>query len=73
MENTVVLIVLISQKSSKLSGISVDHSEIKRTEVFVEWEISQIVVNVEKECILKVLWWLFIRNPIQLIYRQIKN
>lgn len=67
MEYTILLVILISKKSGKFSCISVNHSEIQWAEVFVEWEVCEIVVDVEEECILEVLWWLVIRNPIQFI------
>jgi hypothetical protein len=34
-----------------------DHRQVKRPKVLVEWEISQIVIDVEEESILEVLWW----------------
>lgn len=70
MEDAILLVVLIPEKSGELSCISVDHCEIERAEVLVEWEVGEIIVNIEEECILEVLWWLVIRNPIQFIYRE---
>jgi len=43
------------------------HSKVKRSKVFVEWEILQIIVNVEKECIFEILWWFDVGNPVKFI------
>ena len=64
MEDFVFRITLISQKSCKLPGVSVHHGKIKWSEIFVEWEVSQVVVDVEEECILEVLRWLLITDPV---------
>jgi len=37
-----------------------DHSQIQWTEIFVEWEIGKIVIDVEEEGILEVLWWFLV-------------
>jgi hypothetical protein len=34
------------------------HGQVQRSKIFVEWEISEIVVDIEKECILVILRWL---------------
>ena len=70
MENSIVLIILISQESCKLSAVSMDHCQIEWTKVLVEWEISKIVVDVEKESIFEILWRLSVRNPIEFVYRE---
>ena len=67
MENTILLVILISKESGKFSSISVNHSKVQWAEVLVEWEVSEIVVDVKEECILVVLWCLVIRNPIEFI------
>jgi len=45
-----------------------NHGQIQRSKIFVEWEISQVIVDVEEESILIILWWLSIGNPIQFFY-----
>jgi len=40
-----------------------DHSKVERSKVFVEWEVSQIIVDVEEKGILEILWRLCITNP----------
>jgi len=45
----------------------VHHCEIERSKVFVEWEVSEIVVNVEEKGILEVLWWSKVTHPVKLI------
>lgn len=67
MEYTILLVILISKESGKFSCISVNHSEVQWAEVLVEWEVREIVVDVKEECVLEVLWWLVIRNPIEFI------
>lgn len=64
MENPVFLIVLISKQPCKLSTISMNHCQIEWTKVLVEWKISKIIINVEKECVFEVLWRLGVWNPI---------
>ena len=44
-----------------------DHRKIEGTEIFVEWEVCQIVVDIEEEGILVILWWLGSRHPIQFV------
>lgn len=46
-----------------------DHGQVQGTEVFVEREISQIVVDIEEESILEVLWWFGIGNPVEFVYK----
>jgi len=43
------------------------HGEIERTEVFIEWEICQIVINIEEKGIFEILWWLDIRYPVEFV------
>lgn len=45
-----------------------NHGQIQRSKIFVEWEISQVIVDVEEESILIILWWLSIGNPIQFFW-----
>ena len=44
------------------------HRQIEWSEVLVEWEVSQIIINIEEEGILKVLWCLHVTHPVQFIY-----
>ena len=44
------------------------HCQIEWPEVLVEWEVSQIIINIEEEGILKVLWWSLVTHPVQFIY-----
>jgi hypothetical protein len=41
-----------------------NHGQIQGSKIFIEWEISKIVVYIEEECILEVLWWLYIRYKV---------
>ena len=50
-----------------------DHGEVERTEIFIEREVGQVVVNVKEESILEVLRRLCIRNPVQLVYKIVKD
>ena len=67
MENSILLVVLGSQKSGELSGVSVNHCQIQGTKVLVEWEVGQIVVNIEEKSVLVVLRRLRVTNPVQFI------
>jgi len=49
------------------------HSKVERTEVLVEREVGQIVVDVEEECVLEVLRRLGIRNEVKLVYNRVKD
>ena len=44
-----------------------DHGQIEWPEVLVEWKVSEVVVDVEEEGILEVLWWSEVADPIELI------
>lgn len=44
-----------------------DHSQVEGAEVFVEWEISEIVVNVKKESVLEVLGRLGVSDPVEFV------
>ena len=67
MEDSVVRVILIAKKSSEFTRVPVDHCEIEWTEIFVEWEVCQVIINIEEERVLVVLRWLCTRNPIQFI------
>ena len=45
-----------------------DHGQIEWTEIFVEREVRQVIVNIEEERVLVVLRWLGARDPVELIY-----
>jgi len=44
-----------------------NHSKVKRSKVFVEREVLQIIVDVEKESIFEILWWFNIGYPVKFI------
>ena len=45
-----------------------DHGQVQRAEVLVEWEVCQIVVDVEEEGVLEVLRWFCVAHPVEFIY-----
>jgi hypothetical protein len=45
----------------------VHHGKIKGSKIFVEWEVSEILINIEEESVLVILRRLGIRNPVQFI------
>jgi hypothetical protein len=45
----------------------VDHGQIEWPKVLVEWEVSEIIVDVEEEGVLEILWWSLVADPIELI------
>lgn len=59
-EYPVLRVVLVSEESCQLSGVSVHHGKVQGSEILVEWEIGQIIVNIEEEGVLKILWRLCI-------------
>lgn len=67
MEDSVLLVVLISKKSGELPAVSVDHCQVEWTKVPVEGEIGEVVVDVEEEGVLEVLWRLGVRDPVKLV------
>ena len=67
MEDLVLAVVLVPEQPGEFPRVSVDHSEIQRSKVLVEGEVSQIVIDIEEECILEVLWWFDVRNPVKLV------
>lgn len=64
MENPIIRIILIPEQPRQLPGVPVDHGEVEGAEVLIEWEVCQIIVNVEKEGILVILGWLRSRHPV---------
>ena len=73
MEDSVLRVALVSQKPSELTCVSVDHGQIERPKVLVEWEVGEIVIDIEEECVLEVLWWSQVTNPIEFVCNQWKN
>ena len=69
MEYLALPVVRVLEQTSKLSCKSVDHGKVEWTEVFVEWVVGEVAVDVEKECIFIILRWLSICDPVQLVYR----
>ena len=67
MEDTIVGVVLVAQQPGQFPRIPMHHRQVQRTEIFVEREVRQIVVDIEEECILVILWWLCARDPIEFI------
>ena len=66
-ENFVLRITLISQESCEFPGVPMDHGQIERSKVLVEWEVSQVVINIEEAGILVVLWGLGVTHPVQFV------
>lgn len=66
-EDPILREVLVAKETSQLTRESVDHGEVKRAEILVEGKVGQIVVYVEEERILVVLWRLEVRDPEQLV------
>ena len=67
MENLILREVLVAQEPCKLTSISVHHGEVKWAKVFVEWEVSEVIVNIKEKGILEVCGWLCIRDPIKFV------
>jgi len=61
-------ILLTIQQLLQFPAIPVDVSQVQRPEVLVEWCVTELIVNVEKESILDVLRGLSVGNPIQFVY-----
>jgi hypothetical protein len=62
-EDSIFLIVVVAQEASELSRISVNHRQVQWAKVFVEGEVSQVVINVKEKCIFEVLRRPDIRDP----------
>ena len=63
-ENLIFLEILVAKEASELSGEPVDHREVQGAEVLVEREVGEVVVDIEEEGVLVVLWWLQIGHPV---------
>ena len=70
MEDAVLRIVLVLQKSGELTRKPVDHGEVERPEIFIEREVRQIVVDVEEEGVLVVLRRVRTGHPVQFVYKR---
>ena len=46
------------------------HRQVEWAKVLVEGKVRQIIINVEKECILIVLGRLTVSDPIQFVYKK---
>ena len=57
MEYPVLGVVLVSEESCQLTSVSMDHRQVEGPEILVEWEVGQIVIDIEEESVLEVLWW----------------
>ena len=68
MEDLVFRVALVSQESGQFSGVPMDHCDVEGSEVLVEGEVSQVVVDVKEKCILVVLWWLGACDPVEFVY-----
>ena len=66
-EDSIVGVILVAEQPSQLSRVPMDHREVERSEIFVEREVCQVVVDIEEERILVILRWLCARNPIEFI------
>lgn len=67
MEDPIVRVVLVPQQPGELPRIPVHHRQVQRSKIFVEWEVCQIVVDVEEEGILVILRWLRTGDPVKFI------
>jgi len=45
-----------------------NHCKVEWSKIFVEWEVSKIVIDIEEEGIFEILWWFNIGYPIEFIY-----
>ena len=67
MEDSIVGVILVAQQPCELPRIPVDHRQVQGSEIFVEWEVCQVVVDVEEKCILVILRWLCTGDPVKFI------
>ena len=67
MEDAVLRVVLVAEQAGQLAAVPVDHGEVEGTEVLVEWEVGEVVVDVEEEGVLEVLRRLFIADPVEFV------
>lgn len=68
-EDSTLLVGLVSQQPSQLPSESVGVCKRVGTEVFIEWKVHQVIVDVEKEGVLVVLRRLLVSYPEQFVYR----
>ena len=69
-ENAVLRIILVFQKPGELTRKPVDHGEVERTEILIEREVRQIVVNIEEERVFVVLRRVRTGHPVQFVYKK---
>ena len=46
------------------------HRQIQWAEILVKRHVSKVIVNIEEESVLVVLWWFVIGYPIKLAYKK---
>ena len=63
-EDAVLRVRLVAEESGELTAVAVNHGKVERAEVLVEGEVAQIIIDVEEECVLEILWRLEIRHPV---------
>jgi hypothetical protein len=68
MEDSVLLIVVVSQQSGEFTAVPMDHCQVQRPKILVKWIVCKVVIDVEEEGVLEVLGRLSITDPIQFIY-----
>ena len=66
-EDAVIGIILVSEQPGQFSGVPMHHCQVQRTEIFIEREIRQVIINIEEKSILVILGWFRVRNPIQFV------
>ena len=44
-----------------------DHGQVEGPKVLVEWEVSEVVIDVEEEGVFEVLWWSLVTYPIEFV------
>ena len=62
-EDPVFLEILIAQEASKLSREPVNHRKVQGTKIFVERKVRKIIINIEEEGVLVILWRLQVGHP----------
>ena len=68
-EDPILRIVVVAQQPSKLSGVAMHHGQVQWSEILVKGKVGEVVVDIEEESVLKVLRWLDVTDPVQLVYR----
>ena len=65
----VSLVLLGLKEFLKFAAVPVYVGQVEWAKVVVEGGVSQIVINVEEEGVLNVLWGLSVRDPVQFVYK----